>query len=237
MSIRQSIVIMAHPSPQNQPNPAEHGIGFETLFAEAMFLANRLRSARLVRGKSGLSAGESSILQVLSQRGPQTVPQIARLRQTSRQNIQAVVNRLAPRGYIELRDNPAHRRSGLVGLTDTGTILLGTNSQRQEELVATLAPHISEAELASASRLLRKVRDLFVSDEKVSGNRSRRAGEAKGSPPGGEKKVSNQGNRSRKTAQRQEAITSTAETRTPERQVEIAEENEVADEGLPYNLL
>ena len=55
--------------------------------------------------------------------------------------------------------------------------------------------------------------------------------------PGGEKKVSNQGNRSRKTAQRQEAITSTAETRTPERQVEIAEENEVADEGLPYNLL
>ena len=50
--------------------------------------------------------------------GPLTVPQIAQMRPTSRQRMQRLADELAAEGLVEFIDNPKHRRSKLVRLTE-----------------------------------------------------------------------------------------------------------------------
>src|SRR5207247_10216928 len=60
-----------------------------------------------------VGAGEISVLRALSEHGAHTVPQIARLRDTSRQNIQILVNRLASQGLVEFSSNPDRKSTRL----------------------------------------------------------------------------------------------------------------------------
>jgi DNA-binding MarR family transcriptional regulator len=89
------------------------------LFEDVRLLARRLNYGNSNAG-GGVAAGGLGVLRALREHGDQTVPQIGRLRGTSRQNIQIVVNRLAAEGFVEFVRNPAHKRSELVRLTDAG---------------------------------------------------------------------------------------------------------------------
>src|SRR6266404_8431927 len=78
----------------------------ELLLDEVAALANQSRQSYSRGAQSGgASAVEARILQVLERSGNQSVPQIASTRNTSRQNIQIVVNRLKREGCVELRQN------------------------------------------------------------------------------------------------------------------------------------
>lgn len=55
---------------------------------------------------------------------PVTVPQIGRRLGVSRQNIQRLVNDLAADGLVVFVDNPDHKTSPLVALTDHGRAVL-----------------------------------------------------------------------------------------------------------------
>src|SRR6266436_1557435 len=99
-------------SSETAENDVSHEV--ETLLAEVAALANRLKQASWFGDSKGqLLAGAANVLQILARSGSQTVPQIARARATSRQNIQVVVNRLVTVGYVEAVQNPAHKRSML----------------------------------------------------------------------------------------------------------------------------
>ena len=93
----------------------------ESLLVEVTALANQLRKTTALKPRHDNSPqGGWSILQTLGRLGPQTVPDIARTRALSRQNIQVLVNRLESQGYVAVTPNPAHKRSGLVELTEHG---------------------------------------------------------------------------------------------------------------------
>lgn len=64
--------------------------------------------------------GYLGVLRLLNSEGPQTVPQIARRRGVSRQRIQKLSNNMADNGLIRFVDNPDHRSSRLVQLTQSG---------------------------------------------------------------------------------------------------------------------
>src|SRR2546423_8021593 len=89
----------------------------EALLVEVNGLANRLKATD---PSVAIPSASRAALQVLQRCGPQTVPQIARARFSSRQNIQILVNRLQQEGLVELVGNPEHKRSGLVRLTSRG---------------------------------------------------------------------------------------------------------------------
>ena len=94
---------------------------FEQLLAEAVAFVNQARKTLpQLPGEDALYSGERSILRILKEAGPSTVPQIARVRSTSRQNVQVIINRLSAEGRVELRSNPSHKRSKLVALTPRG---------------------------------------------------------------------------------------------------------------------
>ena len=139
----------------------------EALLAEVNALSIRLNSIGRENGsQGGLPAAAYAVLQMLERHGPHTVPQIARRRATSRQNIQSLINRLESQSCVELTSNPAHRRSALVNLTGRGRTLLLQGAEAYERMLATLASDIAEPELAEATRLLNGIRRL-LSEEKT----------------------------------------------------------------------
>src|SRR2546428_8150966 len=127
----------------------------ERLLLEVNALAIRLRQGWGQLGSSELAGGARSTLQIIGRYGPQAVPEIARNRCTSRQNIQTVVNRLKREGYLEFATNPAHRRSALVRLTESGADLLRRFEQGKGKFLNGLSAPIPMEELESAAIALR----------------------------------------------------------------------------------
>lgn len=105
-----------------------------------------------------MTAVPRSILRDLDRLRPQTVPQLARARLVSREDIQPIVNALACEGLVEFVANPAHRRSPLVQLTPQGKALLEEIRCHEREVAAQLELPISAQEIASATAVLRAAR-------------------------------------------------------------------------------
>ncbi len=98
-----------------------------------------------------------AVLQLLREGGPQTVPALARSRNTTRQNIQIIVDRLQTLGCVETRVNPNHKRSSLIDLTEKGRSLLEASEGQEGRLLQTLAARFSEDETAQALESVRRV--------------------------------------------------------------------------------
>ncbi len=132
----------------------------KSLFTETIALTNQLRKS--TDDADSVGAGSRTILAALDGDGPLTVPEIARLRATSRQNIQILVNRLQTEGSVELVANPAHRRSALVRITEDGRTLLSTVKDKEAKSLERLLSHLSSTQLTSAITSLRQVRNLLA---------------------------------------------------------------------------
>ena len=147
-------------------SPISHGNGLqdelEFLLAEVGALANRLRaSTQVIHAADRLPVGGKTVLQALARTGPQTVPQLARSRGSSRQTIQVLVNRLESDGLVEFADNPAHRSSVLIRLTAPGEKLLATAMKREAVLLSGLLKHTGEKEVLAAGELVSRLRQLL----------------------------------------------------------------------------
>lgn len=80
-----------------------------------------LRSAgREVGAVTESGAGSWGLLRLVDEGGPVTMAEVARSRGVTRQYIQKLANELIGSGYLQLVDNPKHRRSGLLTLTPAG---------------------------------------------------------------------------------------------------------------------
>jgi DNA-binding MarR family transcriptional regulator len=175
MSIWQAIVYMATVEFKDLPanvlaaeegqrtsDPAFHD-KLQVLFVEVAALANQLRrTAASVPRQAHSPIGGWGVLQILDRRGPLTVPAIARIRTVSRQSIQTLINRLESHGYVSLAANPAHKKSGLVHLTDHGRELLAAATVQECRSSEALLPYVSETRLVPAARLLRQLRALLA---------------------------------------------------------------------------
>jgi DNA-binding MarR family transcriptional regulator len=136
---------------------------FAELVDETRGLFHQLRrAAQQLHQGDELTAARRGVLQSLQRGGAMTVPQMARERPVSRQHIQVLVNDLLQEGLVELRDNPAHKRSRLVQLTAAGKDLIDTMLQREERAVAALGIDVSPDRLRDAVQVLRQVRQALA---------------------------------------------------------------------------
>jgi DNA-binding MarR family transcriptional regulator len=133
------------------------------LFTEVNALATRLKQRKKTtpRKDGDLPRAEQVVLDIIDRFGSLTVPQIARERCTSRQNIQILVDRLRSDHRVELIGNPAHKRSPLVRLTEQGKMQLAASEITQRELILELRSVLSEAEVSAAVALLRRIHGLL----------------------------------------------------------------------------
>lgn len=98
-----------------------------------------------------------ALLERLEERGPQTVPQVAEWLDVSRQAVQRVVDDAVRLGYVELRDNPAHRRSWLVALTGEGRRTFGALHAEELRTLGALTAGIEPDDLRTCADVLERM--------------------------------------------------------------------------------
>jgi DNA-binding MarR family transcriptional regulator len=105
--------------------------------------------------EEGLTSARWQVLGAVALAGrPLTVPQIARRMGLTRQSVQASVNRLRAEGLVEAEDNPDHRRSPLIRLTERGSRAYAALDRRQIAWINELTEGIDTGDLATAARVL-----------------------------------------------------------------------------------
>ena len=105
------------------------------LFSETWLLFHAAKQwSETLHAELGMTSAARAVLELILLRGPSTVPDMARSRGVSRQHIQQQVDSLFERGFAQRLDNPAHRRSPMIALTDKGRALI--QNMRADELNA-----------------------------------------------------------------------------------------------------
>lgn len=115
-----------------------------------------------------VSAPERAVLEYLRARGPAAVPHIARDRAVSRQHIQGIVDLLLDRQLVHTARNPAHRRSSLIVLTESGrrTIDEMHRRERAELRVRLATSRVTMGQIAAAADVLASLRHDLRPDER-----------------------------------------------------------------------
>jgi DNA-binding MarR family transcriptional regulator len=118
---------------------------------------------RAVGQKAGFftawGAGAFGFMRSLALLGPLTVPQIAKMRPTSRQRMQRLADELAAAGLVEFIDNPRHQRSKLVRLTRKGVARYRQLDARLLKIVSPMGADLGEADIRKAIEILRQLSD------------------------------------------------------------------------------
>jgi DNA-binding MarR family transcriptional regulator len=115
------------------------------------------RAQRAVERNESLenvSTGVRAVLDMLRRHGPMTVPQMGRTQSLSRQFVQRMVNDAAAAGLVELSDNPAHRRSRLVALTDPGHATIMAIVKRESTQLRNVAGDLTGSDVDTCLRVL-----------------------------------------------------------------------------------
>jgi len=103
--------------------------------------------------------GAFGFMRSLALLGPLTVPQIAEMRPTSRQRMQRLADELVAEGLVEFTDNPRHRRSKLVRLTEKGQAHYRELDGSLRSIVAELGVALGEAEIRRTTGIVRQLSD------------------------------------------------------------------------------
>ena len=106
---------------------------------------------------AGVTAAMRQVMEFLRSEGPSTVPDIARARGVSRQNIQVLVDALVVRDMVATRANPAHRRSSLVVLTRSGAQTYRAMRRREQRFLKGLAADRSVSSIRAARRAVARL--------------------------------------------------------------------------------
>ena len=127
----------------------------EQLFTEARLLVQAVKEwAETLHFEVDITVGMRAVLALLLREGSMSVPDVARARLVSRQNIQQQVDALLDRKLVRREPNPAHKRSSLVALTDAGRALV--EDMRAEELhaLSRLQAGTSDSAMRDATQVL-----------------------------------------------------------------------------------
>ncbi|WP_156952708.1 MarR family winged helix-turn-helix transcriptional regulator [Maridesulfovibrio frigidus] len=118
-----------------------------------------------VHEKAGMRTSQIRLANTLLELGQTTVPDIAYTMKASRQFVQTVVNELKKKDIIKFLDNPRHKRSKLVKLTDNGQNILNQVRKNEEAIILRILPDIDATRVKSAYELLASIRRKITPED------------------------------------------------------------------------
>lgn len=153
----------------NAPQPAPDGrrsiLELNRLIAMTRGFFHDLEEvSALILFRHGLTSQERSLLMALRMLRQATVPRLARKREVSRQYVQVTMNALAKRGLVDFRDNPGHKRSRLLVLSDRGEALILGVMAREGEALQRVAAQLKPDEVKEAVTVLDLARKGLASE-------------------------------------------------------------------------
>ncbi len=98
-----------------------------------------------------------AVMETLSNSGAMTVPQIAKAKGVTRQHIQLLADALCEVGLASVKENPAHKRSSLITLTEKGKRAFAKMSAREAPVIAEIAQAFGTDELDRAADILERL--------------------------------------------------------------------------------
>ena len=137
----------------------------DALFNETRLLFHALKHwAEILHEGLAISVAMRGVLELILLQGPASVPDMARARGVSRQHIQQQVDALLEKDFVRREDNPAHKRSPLIALTDKGRAVI--QSMRAEELdaLSRLQVGVSDSSIQEATHVLSAWRHALRDD-------------------------------------------------------------------------
>jgi DNA-binding MarR family transcriptional regulator len=137
--------------------PAEAADLIPLLVADVYHLAGAFRcSGSQIAKKVGQTQARWQLLSVISD-GSRTVAQIARRLGLVRQSVQRTANQLVRLRLARYVENPDHKRSPLVQITDQGMRSLALITREAEKAHVKLSADFKRAELVTALRVVRQL--------------------------------------------------------------------------------
>lgn len=129
---------------------------------ECIVLADRLIwLAEHIHGAEGRGAVRRGILRGVVRFGPQTVPEMARARSVTRQNVQPVVDALVREGLLDRVPNPGHRRSPRYAPTDAARSMVARMDRNDARVLAAVGRGVRPSDVALTAATLRALRERF----------------------------------------------------------------------------
>ena len=114
------------------------------------------RESEPIAAAHGVTVTQWHAMSVLTDKDV-TVPAIARRLGVTRQAVQRVTDQLVGSGHLEPRENPSHRSSPVMHLTDLGRRTLRDLWEASDEPRAQITRGLSVEELFAASATLQKL--------------------------------------------------------------------------------
>jgi DNA-binding MarR family transcriptional regulator len=115
-------------------------------------------SAKRIYRKGDLSGPRRTLLVALAKSGPRTVAHLARTRLESRQRFQPLVHALVRQKLLRYLENPLHKRSPLVMLTEEGEAAVRAIEEGEATLRAQLPLDVPTRDIAAAADVLHRIR-------------------------------------------------------------------------------
>jgi DNA-binding MarR family transcriptional regulator len=103
---------------------------------------------------AGLTVADRAVMEFLYPDAELSVPDIARRYQVSRQHVQVTVNGLVEQGLLHGIENPRHKRSRLMRLSDLGRKTFEGIRSRESTLLDELFSDVEIADVATTKRTL-----------------------------------------------------------------------------------
>jgi len=129
---------------------------------------NRLKAlGDALHGDLQVTTAMRAVMETLSASGAMTAPQIAKLKGVTRQHIQLLADALCAAGLAAVKENPAHRRSSLIALTDKGKRAFAKMQAREVPVIEALADDFDAQELERATAVLNRLSARL--DERLKG--------------------------------------------------------------------
>ena len=139
---------------------AAKGEAIAELMLEVVQFFFRIRAVGQRTGLiTGWGGGAFGFMRSLALFGPLTVPQIARMRPTSRQRMQRLADELSAAGLVKFIDNPKHRRSKLVQLTRKGNERYRELNARFLVIASTMGGALGEGDIRKTTEIVRQLSD------------------------------------------------------------------------------
>ncbi|WP_243545696.1 MarR family winged helix-turn-helix transcriptional regulator [Pseudodesulfovibrio tunisiensis] len=110
-----------------------------------------------VHEQAGMRTSQIKMADRLQRFGPATVPDLAAALGVSRQYVQTVCNELHDAALLTFEDNPRHKRSKLMALTDSGCRVLAEARAREAGIIRELLPDLDDAAVSEATELLAEI--------------------------------------------------------------------------------
>lgn len=128
-----------------------------------LFRALAQASDELLRPR-GISAADRAVMEFLYPDLALSVPEIAGRYSVSRQHVQVTVNSLIESGLLTTSENPRHKRSPLVRLTEHGRELFASVLERDRQAIDALFAKVSAKDANITRKTLQSLYEQLEPD-------------------------------------------------------------------------